>query len=153
MGGPGSSRWNDHEKRRTAEDCIYLDVCHLVREGAISPHHTHTSRVQWSLRGRQVAEALLHTKTRATMGHVVLLYTAYGTEVQDIIRLATTRPYFGGVRWWFTCPGCNRRVGRLYLPPHEQHFRCRCCYGLAYASAQQHDKAQDGRNGAKCSEK
>jgi hypothetical protein len=39
------------------------------------------------------------------------------------LRLVTTRPRFGGVRWWFVCPlsargvPCGRRVGKLYLPP------------------------------------
>jgi hypothetical protein len=38
------------------------------------------------------------------------------------IRLETTRPNFGGLRWWFMCPlvrrdgGPPRRAAKLYLP-------------------------------------
>ncbi|HVS38779.1 MAG TPA: hypothetical protein VMS17_24700 [Gemmataceae bacterium] len=65
------------------------------------------------------------------------------------VRLATTRPRFGGLRWWFICPlaanaqPCNRRVGKLYLPSQQRYFGCRRCYDLTYASVQQHDKRVD----------
>jgi hypothetical protein len=61
------------------------------------------------------------------------------------IRLQTTRPPFGGARWWFTCPlvaddvPCDRRVAKLYLPPGGRNFGCRECYKLTYRSAQEHD--------------
>src|SRR5262249_38010382 len=32
--------------------------------------------------------------------------------------------------------GCERRVGRLYLPPGERAFGCRSCYNLTYRSTQ-----------------
>jgi hypothetical protein len=31
-------------------------------------------------------------------------------EIDDKILLATSRPPFGGLRWWFVCPHLNRRV-------------------------------------------
>ena len=46
---------------------------------------------------------------------------------------------FGGERWWFTCPlkvndvNCNRRVGKLYLPPGANYFGCRSCHELTSA--------------------
>jgi hypothetical protein len=48
--------------------------------------------------------------------------------------LATTRPPFGGLRWWFVCPHLNRRVRKLYLPLGGRHFWSRHAYELAYAS-------------------
>src|SRR5262249_61760480 len=59
------------------------------------------------------------------------------------IDLATTRPRFGGLRWWFLCPGCDGRVGKLYLPPGERLFSCRKCHDLTYTSCQQHDRRVD----------
>src|SRR5262249_11129670 len=56
------------------------------------------------------------------------------------IALTTTRPHFGGLRWWFVCPlvrngqECNRRVAKLYLPPGGRYFGCRHCYGLTYTT-------------------
>jgi hypothetical protein len=58
------------------------------------------------------------------------------------VRLVTTRPRFGGLRWWFVCllivngRPCSRRVGKLYLPPHGRYFGCRHCHDLTYATCQ-----------------
>jgi hypothetical protein len=41
---------------------------------------------------------------------------------------------FGGVRYWFRCPGCGRRCAILYLPSRPYSFACRWCYGLRYYS-------------------
>jgi hypothetical protein len=62
------------------------------------------------------------------------------------VYLTTTRPRFGGFRWWFICPlttnnlPCNRRVGVLYLPPSGRYFGCRHCYDLTYTSCQESHK-------------
>jgi hypothetical protein len=55
-------------------------------------------------------------------------------EIDDKIFLTTTRPPFGGLRWWFSCPRSGRRVRTLYLPLGGRHFWSRRAYGLAYAS-------------------
>jgi hypothetical protein len=54
--------------------------------------------------------------------------------IDDKIFLATSRPPFGGLRWWFVCPQLNRRVRKLYLPLGGRHFWSRRAYELAYAS-------------------
>jgi hypothetical protein len=60
--------------------------------------------------------------------------------------VTTTRPTFGGRRFWFRCPiardgvHCRRRTGCLYLPPRQSVFGCRLCHGLTYQSSQTHDK-------------
>lgn len=56
----------------------------------------------------------------------------------QMIRLTTTRPHWGGERFWFRCE-CGRRAGHLYLPIGETVFRCRPCYELTYQSAQEHN--------------
>jgi len=52
----------------------------------------------------------------------------------DSVDLDQTACHFGGVRYWFVCPACSRRVGVLYLAPGHDYFRCRHCLGLAYES-------------------
>ena len=61
-------------------------------------------------------------------------WTGEEVEIDDKIFLATTRPPFGGLRWWFVCPHLNRRVRKLYLPLGGRHFWSRRAYELAYAS-------------------
>jgi hypothetical protein len=60
--------------------------------------------------------------------------TGEEVEIHDKIFLATTRPPFGGLRWWFVCPHLNRRVRKLYLPLGGRHFWSRRAYELAYRS-------------------
>jgi hypothetical protein len=50
----------------------------------------------------------------------------------------TSRPQpFGGRRWYFTCPDCERRCTKLHRLPGSVfagHFACRVCHGLSYRS-------------------
>ena len=56
-------------------------------------------------------------------------------EPQDYrVTLETTRPNYGGRRWWFRCPATDHRVARLHLPPGGTKFAGRRAYGLAYRS-------------------
>lgn len=41
---------------------------------------------------------------------------------------------YGGVRWWFMCPACNRRCALLYYTGSV--WTCRKCLGLHYKSQQ-----------------
>jgi hypothetical protein len=82
-----------------------------------------------------------------TFGPVPILRLHYqfpdGEEVQIPVRLQSTPTPFNGKRWWFTCPlasngiSCNRRIGKLYLPPKARYFGCRECHELTYRSSQQ----------------
>ena len=47
--------------------------------------------------------------------------------------LTTTRPHYGGRRWWFVCPRAGRRTTKLFLPSGGWHFWSRQAYGLGYA--------------------
>ena len=53
-----------------------------------------------------------------------------------MVRLVSTRPNYGGRRWWFLCPLVRRRVAKLYLPPGGRLFGSREAYGLTYAFCQ-----------------
>jgi hypothetical protein len=140
MGGP---RWN---KKLTVDDALSLDINKLVQDGLIV--HTHAmGLLRWT-----------NTRTReerASMGFVLeprgeglifrIRYTItkredYKEDFDYPIKLQTTRPQYGGRRWWFTCHlvvngrYCGRRVGKLYLPPGAKYFGCRHCYDLTYQS-------------------
>jgi hypothetical protein len=60
-------------------------------------------------------------------------------DVSYLVPLEYTDCHFGGVRPWFRCPtdagGCDRRVGKLYLPPRRDRYLCRECYDLGYRSS------------------
>ena len=64
---------------------------------------------------------------------VTVTYNLKDKYIKDIIPFTDTRCYFGGIRWWFVCPSCKKRVGVLYKPYHADYFRCRHCHNLTYA--------------------
>ena len=49
------------------------------------------------------------------------------------VRLTTTRPRYGGERWWFLCPATGRRAFKLHLPNGGRRFLSRGGYRLGYA--------------------
>jgi len=71
---------------------------------------------------------------------VCYTYESLAKRIQCRVELVTTRPHFGGLRWWFICPltsngiPCRRRVQCLYLPPDQTFFGCRFCHRLGYQS-------------------
>ena len=67
-------------------------------------------------------------------------------EMDDPIKLESTKLYWGTERGWFICPlvknrkPCYRGVGRLYLSPGYKYFGFRHCYELTYTSCQESHK-------------
>lgn len=80
---------------------------------------------------------------RATAVYLKYTITDPGTdESRDVsypVPIEYTDCNFGGVRPWFRCPthagGCDRRVGKLYLPPRQPRYLCRECHDLGYRSS------------------
>jgi hypothetical protein len=126
------------------EDGWKLDLAHCFRQGMFFP-------------GRHVSGSMNWTSTRtgevqATVGYeanlidsasswVRLYYTttkrSTGAKIASDyrVRLETTRPHYGGMRWWFICPLSGRRARVLYLPPSGgTTFAGRPALGLAYRS-------------------
>jgi len=50
------------------------------------------------------------------------------------IELVISNTNYNGVRFWFKCPLCGKRVGKLYKHPISQIMGCRGCLGLEYRS-------------------
>lgn len=48
------------------------------------------------------------------------------------VKLKSSKTGFGGIRYWFSCPSCNRRVGILYKHTLSNQLGCRLCLGLDY---------------------
>ena len=60
--------------------------------------------------------------------------------------LTETPCYFGGLRYWFRCPGpgCGTRVAKLYRPSEAPQFLCRHCHDLTYLSCRRSRRTDDG---------
>jgi len=148
----GRPRWSD---RLTVEVCRCLDLRAMHRDGVLLSPPGSRWEVRWS--GPDgTTEATLSYSVFATSGGATALRIDSNPrdgqsrmKFEYMIEITTTQPRFGGRRYWFRCPllregiRCGKRVGRLYLPPGQQLFGCRQCYGLTYQSAQQHDRRKD----------
>ena len=142
MGGMMSTRWNGHTKRDTVEDGRTLDLGEMARKGYFVPWFTGSCK--W-FRGETESASISYQVCPENDDLVlVLMYKLTKTQQEVNIRipLETTRPQFGGVRWWGRCL-CGRRVAKLYLAPGAVRFACRTCHGLTYESVQTHDKRVD----------
>ena len=143
MGGSGSTRWGSHTKKRTAEECLVLDVNSLVkhhigRENMIQPF--------WCS-GNVGQRFYFEFINLEGDGPALILESSLNasSDAQQITFISTpgTR---GGLRWWFRCPRCKRRVAKLYVPADGISFACRLCHALTYTSAQtahEYDRRKD----------
>src|ERR671920_160703 len=150
MGGTGSGRWTYHHKRRTVEECWALSISEVDRvldfskPGSIS----HLFRPTIPKTGKRMSPVRCMSKVgddgKPLLGLSYTVKDRWSVEdrVEEVLRLQTTRPTFGGVLWWFSCPRvvdgeeCGRRVGKLYRPPGGRYFACRRCLELTYVSCQ-----------------
>jgi hypothetical protein len=149
MGGPGSTRWKDYPKRKLVEDCLVLDLSQLNRAGLFD-RETAYGALRWSepRTGEVLASAVFGMKPlddgeRALAIGYERTQGRSTEKIVELLRLESTRPHFGGLRWFARCPDCDGRGYKLYLPPGATRYRCRGCHDLTYLSVQDHDKRVD----------
>ncbi len=136
MGGPGSGRYWGCGKA-TVEDGLTLDINKLVRDGNIRPGGWSSGTLTWRRvpSGEEVGSIGYEANLIDPDDAWVRLHYRQNGEPKDYrVRLETTRPNYGGRRWWFRCPATGRRVAKLHSPPGGDIFASRRAYGLAYRS-------------------
>jgi len=137
MGGFGSGRYQGGRRKVTAEESISFGL--VAFRGRIYPRSS--GSLAWTRAGK-VTASVRYSVAWDPVPTLTLIYHRGETDVRIPIRLDTTYPALGGLRWWFTCPlivdgvPCNRRVGKLFLPPQAKYFGCRHCHRLTYRSSQ-----------------
>ena len=147
LGGYGSG-WQG-SKKATVEGSLVLTASALVRKKALVPGAQTAGSWGWTYEGEDGPHAtvLYEADLRDTDNAWLRLhYRADGEAVDYKVRLVTTKPNYGGHRWWFICPivrhdgGPPRRVAKLYLPSGSKYFGSREAYALTYASCQESGK-------------
>jgi hypothetical protein len=133
--------------RKTVEDCLALDATKLARSGALrKPPGSASVHCWFDSLGRpcQTIRAVI-----VSQRVIRLEYEASSREVDLTVGILTTPCNFGGLRFWFACPGksfmhgCGCKTSRLYLPPGSSRFACRRCHNLTYYTAQRHSSKVD----------
>ena len=131
MGGPGSGTWYRWNTQSTLEEHKRIDIGYLNRQGYLCGWSS--VKMSWSCGGEETGSVQLV----CSPDQVQIVYRVRDCEDEDwedvrqAIGLEYTPCNFGGRRPWFTCPGCQRRVGVLVCA--DTHFACRQCYQLPYA--------------------
>jgi hypothetical protein len=131
MGGENSGRVAGFAIRQTVEA---FGACELrvgfatraCQQGVISIY-------RWFDSGKEVASVGLQRMGKLLMEVSYLRRDRAGSSpVRCTVRLTTSRCNFGGERFWFRCPTCNRRSRSIFIvgPP----FQCRVCLRLTYES-------------------
>ena len=143
MGGYGSG-WQG-TKRYVVEDGLVLSISNLFRIRALVLGQRMAGSIRWTYTASGKERASISYESNLQdpdAAWLRLFYTAKGEPIDYTIRLKTTRPNYGGRRYWFLCPlvrpdgGAPRRVAKLYLPPGGRCFGSREGYGLTYTSCQ-----------------
>jgi len=142
LGGLGSGR-HCFSKKTTVEECLTLDINKLLKGGLLNRSW---GELRWYRGGEETAYVNYWLKDigfrEGESVYVLTLHFSLSRQGQRIpitqdIPLVTTHLHSGGKRYWFSCPNCRRRVGRLHLPYGADRFLCRSCYDLTYASCQE----------------
>jgi YHS domain-containing protein len=145
LGGFGSGRhW--FSRKTTVEECLTLDINKLVKDGLLDRS---CGELRWCRGGEETAYLSYTLKDigfkEGRSAYVLTIHSPIIRRGQRIpvsqnIPLVTTKLHSGGKRYWFSCPNCRRRVGRIHLPHGKSYFFCRRCYDLTYMSCQESHK-------------
>ena len=124
-------------RKRTTESCCRLDMSYLAKKYIMD----------WDWQTTMSWKSNLGTHTSIGLdicppGRIRLYYTVTKgndepREYRYNVHIESTPCNYGGMRWWFFCPACDRRCRILYLPSDEIYFACRICHNLTYESQQE----------------
>ena len=104
------------------EDSLVLSVFALSRAGALVPGKRMGGLWGWGYEGEARPHAIVGYEANLTEPDDPWLHLRYhvnGERVECMVRLVTTRPNYGGHRWWFLCPlvGAARRSSTCRRAP------------------------------------
>ncbi len=135
--------------KKTVEESTELCIFRLKKWGLLNGYHI--TDLTWTRKfsGKESSATLIVDVT-CEQPYVQLKYTITrhrdgSEEKYDYkIQLAKTRCNFGNVRYWFLCPRCGYRAGKLYRRPLGEMYFCRKCNDLTYDSR---NESSIGRRG------
>ena len=118
--------------RPLADDLPRIDVALLRKWRVLLPEYgAHYWAVMNAVTGIQRRSAEQWVAVWVESDHLLVRQADTNLQLEriDILRTPCT---FGGSRPWLSCPGCQSRVGVLYVA--GERIRCRRCIGAAYRS-------------------
>ena len=117
--------------RNCTDEYCSIKIGDWNRRGLLAPGQQFNW--QWLRKGQPVGNIYITTEVEQI--RVTYAYHDKNKQLQSQdypIKLQTTNMARGGIRYWLTCPACERRMTLLYFG--GQYFACRICYRLNYRS-------------------
>lgn len=127
MGGKGSGRHCRFDNRPYTEDFRSIDIRGFNQRGWLDIKGLTT--LTWSLNGEKTASVQFPNKPNINLRYKSRSNGAAWQNMDYQIELQTTNCNSGGIRYWFTCPECSKRVCVLY---RGEIFKCSSCHGLVH---------------------
>lgn len=139
MGGYGSGRYGG---RPTVEDGLTLNLPRLFKTGWLKPNASIYGTLRWTRvsTGEETASIGFQSNLGDESGHIRLHWTSTNRwsgekrQCENQITLTTRPQPFGGLRWFFICPGTGKCAAKLHLPSGAYTFASRKAYRLGYRS-------------------
>ena len=124
--------WSRTNTKDTVDDCLRLDAQAVATKLDLTQRGYASWRWSWSRLGGERTSTI---DFWILPGEGIRLnYNCAGVPVPPYLApVVTTVPNYGGLRYWFLCPRCNRRIRYLYC---DRLFLCRSCHGLTYRTTQ-----------------
>ena len=143
MGGSGSTRWRNNQKKALAEESIPLELSKIAHRSLKDPSWS-AGTFQWSVGGEPIAT--VRYAIIASDGEPAIQVTADDYREGQAGRLTQTFPltavktFPGRSRLFAICPDCGGRMAKAYWPRGREGYACRKCSRVSYPSNQREDK-------------
>jgi hypothetical protein len=141
-----------YNTKPTAEQSTEISIFEFNRWGLLEG--LHASTLTWTRRwsGSKSAAGLVvgaaGSEPYVRLRYTITRYRDGSKQDYDYkIGLTTTPCRLGGVRYWFVCPHCGRRSGKLYRRPVGEVYLCRICNDLTYESRNETRLGRWGQKG------
>lgn len=86
--------------------------------------------------GKITVESLEKRSIRGLSGKIEAALNGATNGTFEGLQVTATQCNYGGLRYWWQCPKCGRRVGVLYsLPWQFNEWACRHCHGAVHESS------------------
>lgn len=120
----------------TVENSLKISMSRFKKWGCLDYQgNPIAGTLHWSSGGEENARVDYKLDLGCNSFRLIYKYRLYDDEWKDqdyYISIVQTPCYFGGIRHWFMCPRCGKRVGCLYSV--TGYFACRHCNDLSYDS-------------------
>jgi hypothetical protein len=108
-----------------------IDIRQLQRRRGLAPGSRFVET--WSRGGMVAAQVAIEVQQNNLLFRYARLSGAGDREsVQCVVPIAATPCNYGGVRRWFLCPDCRKRIAVIYI--QGRSCSCRQCNYLVYRS-------------------